>query len=225
MPGDVAHRARTVGIQGLQTAELLALGLARREEDAAETLIEAQSLLRMLGSVQRLAAISPAILSEKAGFDRFEGDRFLALIELGRRIELGGKGPVDEIEGPEDVEALFAHLRTEKKEHFCIVMLDAKNRVLRTETVHIGTLTMSVVGPREVFRSAVREGASALILVHNHPSGDPTPSPEDIDVTRKLRNIGTELDIAILDHIIIGDNGGDERGQSFVSFQRNRWFS
>jgi DNA repair protein RadC len=103
------------------------------------------------------------------------------------------------------VSYLRQQLRDEKREHFIVVLLDAKNKVIRHVTVHIGTLTSSIVGPREVFREAIREGASGIILAHNHPSGDPEPSIEDVSITRKLAEIGHVLDIPVLDHVILGE--------------------
>ncbi len=85
------------------------------------------------------------------------------------------------------------------------MLLDAKNVVMRVAEIHVGTLTMSPVGPREVFREAIRDGASAIIVAHNHPSGDPTPSPEDRVVTERLKQVGALVDIPVLDHIVIGD--------------------
>ena len=97
------------------------------------------------------------------------------------------------------------HLRYEKREHFVVILLDAKNNIIRIAPVHVGTLTASVVGAREVFREAVRDGAAAIILVHNHPSGDPTPSPEDHEVTDHLVQVGDMLDIPVVDHVVIGE--------------------
>jgi DNA repair protein RadC len=93
----------------------------------------------------------------------------------------------------------------EKREHFLAVLLDTKNRVLRTETISIGTLDSSLVHPREVYRVVVREGAACWIAVHNHPSGDPTPSPEDIAITKRLKDAGELLGVPLIDHLILGD--------------------
>src|SRR5262249_42746108 len=98
-------------------------------------------------------------------------------------------------------------LTVEKREHFYAILLDSANHVMRKALIHIGTLTMSIVGPREIFREAVREGASSIIVAHNHPSGDPTPSPEDIESTKQLVQVGKLLDIPVLDHVIIGHEG------------------
>jgi len=97
------------------------------------------------------------------------------------------------------------NLIAERREHFIAVLLDIKNRVLRTETISIGTLDSSLVHPREVYRVALREGAASWIAVHNHPSDDATPSPDDLAFTRRLKEVGQLLGIELLDHIIIGD--------------------
>jgi DNA repair protein RadC len=101
--------------------------------------------------------------------------------------------------------AFHPRLRDLKKERFLSVLVDAKNRVLREDLISVGTLTASIVHPREVFAPAIREGANGLLLIHNHPSGDPDPSPEDLEVTRRLCAAGELLGIRILDHIVIGD--------------------
>jgi DNA repair protein RadC len=164
-----------------------------------------QEMLLRLGKINRVTSLSFAEIQAITGLEDFETLRCLALIELGRLAGHAGKGVPPEIEAPEDIYKMLEHLRYEKQEHFVVFALDAKNRVISATTVHIGTLTMSVVGPREVFRFAVREGASSIIVAHNHPSGDPTPSPEDIDVTKRLVAVGKSLDIPLADHIIIGD--------------------
>ena len=93
-----------------------------------------------------------------------------------------------------------------EKEEFRAVFLDTRNRVIDTATISVGTLNSSIVHPREVFRAAIRAGSAGLILVHNHPSGDPSPSPEDLAITKRLARAGSMLGIEVLDHIIIGDN-------------------
>jgi len=114
-----------------------------------------------------------------------------------------------QIEGPDDVAQIVSHyLEHEDREHFVTVMLDAKCRVIGIHTVHIGTLNCSLVSAREVFKAAILSNAASIILAHNHPSGDVTPSPEDIQVTKTLTAAGKLLDIDVLDHLIIGEDGG-----------------
>ena len=110
------------------------------------------------------------------------------------------------IRSPRDVYQLLAPtLRDERREHFVVLLLDTRNGVMRTRTVSIGDLSSSIVHPREVFQEAIRHGAASLIVAHNHPSGDPTPSPEDGAVTKRLAEAGQLLGIELLDHIILGD--------------------
>ena len=111
------------------------------------------------------------------------------------------------IHGPEDVAAYArGHLALEQKEHFCVMLLNTKNHVIGWQVISIGSLTASIVHPREVFTPAIIHHAAVIILVHNHPSGDPTPSKEDIAVTQRLVKCGNLMDVKVLDHVIIGDN-------------------
>jgi DNA repair protein RadC len=109
---------------------------------------------------------------------------------------------------------LVKYLELSDREQFCVITLDTKNAMTSISTVHIGTLNSSLVSPRDVFKVAILANASSIIIGHNHPSGDPTPSPEDIALTNRLVSIGREMDIPVADHIIVGDNG---RYRSFCS--------
>lgn len=112
------------------------------------------------------------------------------------------------LEGPEDAaQILSRYLEHADREHFVAMMLDAKNKVIGIHTVSIGTLCCTVVSPREVFKAAILANAASIIVAHNHPSGDVTPSPEDIQVTKTLKEAGKLLDIEILDHVIVGEDG------------------
>lgn len=126
--------------------------------------------------------------------------------ELGKRMAQKAARQIDVIHGPEDA-AKFAspYFLQESKEHFAVLLLNTKNRVLGLRTVSVGSLTASIVHPREVFELAVTHHAAAIILLHNHPSGDPTPSSEDISVTQRLAKAGTIMDIPVLDHVILGE--------------------
>ena len=213
MPGkdNLVERVRASGVKAASPVDLIAIGFSRRTEDADESM--ARDALRKFGGIGKMADASFEDISAATGMEEFEVVRCLALIELGRRAGRAEKGVHPEIDVPEDIYELLEDLKLEKQEHFVAVLLDAKNRVIRVANVHIGTLTSSLVGPREVFRIAIREGASSMIVAHNHPSGDPTPSPEDLEVTKKLVEVGKLLDIPVLDHVIIGNPGS-------VSFQR-----
>lgn len=150
-----------------------------------------------------LKAISPAI--EKTAYCQI-----MAGIELGRRVaELSGPMKSTKIGGPADAMAYcqrrFARLASDmKQEEFHIVTLSTKNQVIDTHQITVGTLDASLVHPREVFRAAIKDAASSIILVHNHPSGDPTPSSEDRKVTERLTEVGKTLGIEVLDHIVLG---------------------
>ena len=203
-PDTPLDRFRALGANAASPTDLLALGLARREEDCRPNEPIARDLLLRGENVRALTELSPADLAEH-GLDLFEASRFLALLELGRRAEKAGRGQISSIDGPEDVFTLCSDLRRQKKEYFVALLLDTQNGVMRRATIHVGTLTASLVGAREVFREAVRDGASSIIVAHNHPSGDPSPSPEDVQVTRQLIMAGNVLDIPVLDHVVIGD--------------------
>ncbi len=212
----IVDRVRSAGVKSASPVELLAIGFSRRREDADAAETVARDMLKRFHSIGRVADASPEDITSGTGLEDFEILRCLALIELGRRAGYAEKGERKEIDVPEDVYEHLEHLRYEKQEHFVALLLDSKNRVMRVANVHIGTLTMSLVGPREVFRIAIREGASAIIVAHNHPSGDPTPSPEDHEVTSRLVEVGKMLDIPVLDHVIIGD-------PESISFSRKGW--
>ena len=140
------------------------------------------------------------------GIGEKKAAKLFALRELARRL-MSVSPKIDVIHGPEDV-AHFAmpKYRYEDKEHFAIVVLNTKNHILAMPDISIGSLTASVVHPREVFREALKYPVASIILLHNHPSGDPSPSREDIAVTKRLVKAGEILDIPVLDHVIIGNN-------------------
>ena len=155
---------------------------------------------------KNLSDILTSPLSIK-GIGNKKADKLYVVKEVVRRImeEQPSEAPV--IHGPEDVSAVFIpKLLHETKEHFMLALLNTKNRVIATPTVSIGSLSASVVHPREVFREAIKYPCAAIILVHNHPSGDPTPSREDISVTERLVKAGKIMDIPVLDHLIIGQH-------------------
>ncbi|MGD8394758.1 MAG: DNA repair protein RadC [Candidatus Eiseniibacteriota bacterium] len=126
-----------------------------------------------------------------------------ACFELGRRLYRPEAGPATIAEAS-DVYAVTRDLELARREHFVALHLDARNRVIGRETVSVGTLNASIVHPREVFRAAIRASAASLVLVHNHPSGDPEPSADDLALTRRLVEVGTLVGIEVLDHLIIG---------------------
>ncbi len=115
--------------------------------------------------------------------------------------------PPQAVRGPDDVVRILPRLRREQREHFVVVLLNARHEVIRVETVSIGSLNASIVHPREVFKPAVVESAASIVLVHNHPSGDPEPSEEDLSITKRLVEVGELLGIGVLDHVIVAGRG------------------
>lgn len=153
------------------------------------------------GGVRRLSTASLEELCRIRGMGPARAAVLLAAAELGRRLA-APTGPA--VSSPEDARAFFAGMERLRKEHFRALYLDVRRRLLRVETVSIGTLTSSLVHPREVFSPAVEASAAAVVVGHNHPSGDPEPSPEDLALTRRLRQSGEILGIELLDHLILG---------------------
>jgi DNA repair protein RadC len=185
---------------------LAAVGFSRREADVDAGQDTALAFIKSGHRLQSLNDPAAEEIQRVFGLEGYEAIRALALLELGRRTANAGKGPIDAINKAEDVFLLLRdELRDKRQEHFYVVLLDTKNNVLKKTQIHLGTLNASLVGPREVYREAIREGASAIIVAHNHPSGDATPSPEDVEVTRKLKQVGAMLDIPLLDHLVVGD--------------------
>ena len=200
-------RLKELGAGFLSNAELLSLLI----KDTAKTsgYEVAQNLLR---EANGLAGLRDINLESFHGIGKGKALELLALLELAKR--LGEKRKERSIVTcPEDAADYAAsRLKYENREHFCIILLNVKNHILSWETISIGSLDASVVHPREVFRPAIIKGAASIILVHNHPSGDPTPSKEDLEVTARMVQVGRVMNISVLDHIIIG-------GDNFVSMK------
>ncbi len=194
------------GVASLTNTELLAvlLGSGTREKSAiglAEDIISAGE-----GGVTFLADCSPCELMKINGVGSMKSVRVLAGIELGRRVATGPANRKASVRNGEDVANLFIReLRYEKKENFKAVLLNAKGEVLSIETISVGDLTTAPVHPREVFYQAIKKSAAAVVFVHNHPSGDPTPSDEDIETTKRLMACGELLGIRVVDHLVVGD--------------------
>lgn len=193
------------GPEGLQAPELLALALGAGPGASARASVRAQRLLERVGGTRRLAEAGPGELALRAGLPRSAARRLVAALALGRRMacqpleagqSLCSTGQVVDAYGP--------RLQARAREQFVALLLDARNRVLREEQVSVGTLTASLVHPREVFAAAIREGAASVILLHNHPSGDPEPSADDEAVTRRLVAVGELVGIPVLDHLVLG---------------------
>jgi DNA repair protein RadC len=201
------ERLTALGPAALSDAELLAL-LLRTGDRGADALAVATALLEHHGGLHGLARVRGRELKDAPGIGPAKSASVCASLELGRRLAARRLHPGAAIRGPGDV---FAHfhpsLRLVPHEKFIALLLDGRHRVLREEVVSQGTLTASLVHPREVFRPALRESAAALILVHNHPSGDPAPSAEDREVTRRLVRAGELLGVRIIDHVVVAERG------------------
>lgn len=193
------------GVKALSNAELLAL-IVRAGTKEASALSLAEEILSQKNGVSSLGTMEPEDFCKVRGIGLATAASLTAAVELGRRIAVSPKQERICIENPKQVADLFMEqLRVLKKETFQVLQLNIKNEILSIENVSVGNLNSSIATPREVFSSAVRKSASAVILAHNHPSGNPEPSQADVDLTRRLEESGRILGIRVLDHIIIGD--------------------
>jgi DNA repair protein RadC len=199
------ERLESYGAAALSTRELLGILIGSGPE--GRTALEvAGEMLGSDGSLRRLAASPVRELCRVRGVGPAVGARVAAALELGRRMAREGPAERGRISGPADVfERCAPTLRDLQQEEFRVLLLNTQHAVLKEMLVTRGILDTSIVHPREVFKLAVTESAAAVILVHNHPSGDPTPSPDDREVTRQLADAGRLLGIPVLDHVVIGD--------------------
>lgn len=199
------ERMRSLGAHALSTAELLATILGSGSTGGSALLCAQQVLEMSGGSLGRLAGSPLAALMRVNGVGEAKATAVYAALELGRRMSMEAREAGVPLRGPQDVAAVFApRLQHLPVEEFHVAVLDAQHRLERDILVTRGLLNSSLVHPREVFREAIAERAAAVILVHNHPSGDPTPSNEDRAVTEQLVQAGRLLDIPVHDHIIVG---------------------
>jgi DNA repair protein RadC len=212
------ERLLAKGPDALSDAHLLAILLrtGRRDSSAVQVAIE---LLHRLGSVAGLATCGIEELCATPGVGPAKAAQLKAAVELGKRALAVPLSTGMRLSSSRD---LFKHfhplLRDVKHEIFKVVLLDAKNTILKETTVSEGSLTLSIVHPREVFALAVRESAAGVIFLHNHPSGDPTPSQEDRRLTDRLVAAGSLLGIRVLDHVILGEH-------RYVSFADEGWLA
>ena len=193
------------GAGALSNAELLAIVL-RTGTRGRSALDHARGLMEQCGDDwRRLAVLGVGDLRQVDGLGAAKAAEILATLEIAKRFGEHEFKPGDALRGSHDVYAHFRErLAGERNEHFYAVLLDNKHRKIRDVPVSQGSLTASIVHPRDVFNPVVRESAAAVIFVHNHPSGDPTPSKEDIEITRRLREVGDLVGVRVLDHIVIG---------------------
>jgi len=197
------EKLRARGPESLTDAELPALvigsGGARRS---------ALRIGRRLGRrpPAELALWSPERWARVPGVGPARAAALTAAFELGRRALAGGR-PAPPIRGPEDVRMVVRDLTRARKEHFVVLLLNARHELEKRETVSVGSLNASIVHPREVFQPAILHSAASVVLVHNHPSGDPEPSEEDLSITKRLVQVGELIGIGVLDHVIVAARG------------------
>lgn len=213
------ERLQHYGPEALSTAELLAI-LLRTGSQGENVLDLATRLLSEFGGLRGLAQASFSELAAVRGLGQAKASQLKAGLEIGRRLLIASPDERPQITSPADAANLLmldmAHL---EQEHLRLLLLDTKNRVQASPTVYKGNVNTSVIRISELFREAIRHNCTGLILAHNHPSGDPTPSPEDVRVTRQVVEAGKLLDIDVLDHVIIGQGryvSLKERGLGFT---------
>jgi DNA repair protein RadC len=213
------ERLMTVGAASLSSAELLAIIL--RTGTAQENVLRlCERILANFDGLQGLAQASRADLQQIHGLGEAKTAQIIAVLELGRRLMAYTPNERPMINSAADAARLLMDMGHLQQEHVRVMLLDMNRRVLATPTVYIGTLNASVLRVSEVFREAVTRNSPAMIVAHNHPSGDPSPSPEDIEITRTLVAAGKLLDIALIDHLIIGQQEWRSLKQTGLGFER-----
>lgn len=199
------ERMMAYGADALSHAELLAILIRTGTKDQSAVQLST-NLLQQCGSLRELVHMSVEELTAIKGIGQAKALQLLAGIELGKRVARSSLGDVVTVRSPYDAAMyMMEELRYLKKEHFVCLFLNTKNHIIGKETLSMGTLNSSLVHPREVFRAAIKSSSASIICLHNHPSGDPSPSPEDIQITNRLAEAGSLLGIEVLDHIVIGD--------------------
>ncbi|MDD6920686.1 MAG: DNA repair protein RadC [Eubacteriales bacterium] len=164
-------------------------------------------LSHFMNGLNDLSNASVKELLEISGIGEAKACQLVAVCELSRRLAMKSLDNSIKITSSKQIKEIYIpRLRREKKEHFLVLLLDTKGKIISEETVSIGDVSSSIVHPRETFRKAIKMSASAIILIHNHPSGDPTPSQQDIDITKRLIDVGLLIGIQVIDHIIVGDH-------------------
>ena len=199
------ERLKSLGARTLSSSELLAILLGSGSGGHSAVRIGHEILAFSHGSLRRLSSQPVAALTALPGVGTARAVAIHAALELGRRMAAEDREDGIPVRGPRDVHEIFGQkLQDLPVEEFHVAILDSQHRLERDVTVTRGLLNSSLVHPREVFREAIAENAAAIILIHNHPSGDPTPSPDDRITTEQLVQAGRVLDIPVQDHIIIG---------------------
>ncbi len=207
------------GATALSNAELLAaiLGTGTHQESALHL---AERLLASYTGLHGLAQASPTDLTQVRGLSSAKAAQLCAALELGKRLASQPASERSMITRAADAFPLIQDMRYLPQEHVRVILLDNQQRVQTIATVYVGTLNASIIRASEIFREAVVRNSPALILAHNHPSGDPSPSPEDIEITRLLVDAGQLLDIQVIDHIIVGERAWVSLKEMGLAFDR-----
>ncbi len=196
------NRLREAGAQAVSNVELVACLL-----QSADALRQAGIVMAQFQDLRALSRASEADLTAIEGIGPAQAARVKAALEIGRRLMAETPEERWQIRAPSDAaHILMPTLSHQTREHFVVMVLDTRNRIIHQETLYTGTLNTSLCRPAEIFGVAIQHNAAALMIAHNHPSGDPNPSPEDIALTRRLVDAGKVLEIAVLDHLVIGHN-------------------
>jgi DNA repair protein RadC len=207
-------RLKAVGVTAMSSAELLALGLG-----TPDALDMAADILQLSGEACHFPRLTAVELQQVEGVGEALAARIVAMLEFSRRVIFARQEERVTIKSPADAaNLLMADMMYLQQEHLRVILLDTRNHVIAAPTIYVGSLNASVVRIGELFRPAITHAAAAIIVAHNHPSGDPEPSPEDIRVTRQIVAAGKQLDIECLDHMIIGHHrfvSLKERGLGF----------
>jgi len=200
------ERLQKYGVEALSAQEILALILGRGIAGES-VMVSAQRLLSQFGSLRGIAGASVEQLSQVRGIGVAKSSQIKAAFELANRLEdysEAGKKPL--VRTPDEVVSLVrGRLKGKKKEHFLAVLLDTRNQLIKVSEISVGSLDAGVVHPREAFKEAISVSAASIIFAHNHPSGDPEASDDDIMLTKRLAEAGEIVGIDVLDHIILGD--------------------
>jgi len=195
------------GADSLSDAELLALILRVGDHASHQSAIDlGRNMLQTFGDLRKLSSATFSEICNVKGAGPAKASSVLAALALGRRINTEKLENLERFTAPSQIFNHFHYrFRDRRREYFVVLLLDGKNRIILEEQISEGSLNQSIVHPREVYSRAVKESAAAVILVHKHPSGDPAPSREDREITRRLKEAGDVLGIRVLDHIVIGD--------------------
>lgn len=206
MQKDQRPRERLIkrGASALSDSELLAVIL--RTGSRKENAINLSQRILSQYNIKQLSQANVTQLMGIYGIKEGKAAQITACFEMARRLESFSEGEKQKINSPEDVyRRVYPRMREQKKECFIELCLDTKNQIIKEDTISVGSLNANIVHPREVFKTALAESAAHIIVVHNHPSGDPAPSKEDLEITKKLVETGKIMGIDVLDHVIIGD--------------------